>query len=68
MISKGPLTLAKFIIKFILPSQIGRVHNEICTINVSQGLFKMFMLTQGLKSSSAIFQIASSQLSNISGV
>ena len=42
---------------------------EICTINTSQGLFKMCRLPQGLKSSSSIFQNCNeSTLKGIKGV
>ena len=41
---------------------------DICTINTSQGLFKMCRLPQGLKISSSIFRIASNQHSKESKV
>ena len=42
---------------------------DICTINTSQGLFKMCQLPQGLKNSSSIFQICiESILKGIKGV
>ena len=49
--------------------ELGEDANEICTINTSQGLFKMCRLPQGLKNSSSIFQNCNeSTLKGIKGV
>ena len=49
--------------------QIDEEAKDICTINTSQGLFKMYRLPQGLKNSSSIFQnCIESTLKGIKGI
>ena len=66
----GPLTLEKLTYQMhTIKLSWTRIKKEICTINTSQGLFKMCRLPQGLKNFSSIFQnCIESTLKGIKGV